>query len=124
MAYAGEVGGSVLPHGNTRCWHPAAVANSNSFSLGRNPPSQMQKAYASGQLTQFMGRFSFWPGALVQVANCGSQARLPEVRLLSSPESHPGSNKPGEPLSWSPRPPPPPKAALAASWATSAASLP
>ena len=34
---------------------------------GRNPPSQMQNAYASYQLTQLMGRFSLPPADAVHV---------------------------------------------------------
>src|SRR5271165_1588731 len=58
MAYWLLAPGSVAPHGYSRCWLPPAAAYSHSASLGRNPPSQMQNAYASHQFTKFTGRFA------------------------------------------------------------------
>src|SRR5580658_3350719 len=81
------------PHGYSRCSLPPAAAYSHSVSLGRNPPSQMQKAYASHQFTQLIGRFSWLPAVFVQISNGGLQARLAFVgaMLLSSLATHPGS---------------------------------
>jgi hypothetical protein len=53
----------------------------------------MQKAYASYQLTQLIGRFSWLPVVFVHVAKMGSHARLAPVgaMLLSSAAAQPGS---------------------------------
>src|SRR5580692_1192711 len=98
MAYSLPVPGAIAPHGYSRCWLPPAAAYSHSASLGRNPPSQMQNAYASYQFTQLIGRFSFSPTEVVHVENAGwggseSQARLPLVgaTLSSSDATHPVS---------------------------------
>src|ERR1700689_3531654 len=93
MVYWLLVPGSVEPHGYSRCRLPAAAAYSHSASLGRKPPSQMQKAYASYQVTQLIGRFSRLPAALVQIPDPQTAMRLVSVgaTLLSSDVSHPGS---------------------------------
>src|ERR1035438_1634755 len=97
MAYWFVVPGGVSPHGYGRCWLPPAAAYSHSASLGRKPPSQMQNAYDSHQLTQLIGRFSLAPAEAVHVwsmaASASAQARLAFVgaTLLSSAASHPGS---------------------------------
>src|SRR5512138_3653189 len=67
-AYSLLLPGEVSPHGNLRCSLPPAAAYTYSASLARKPPSQMQKAYASYQLMQFMGNFSLLPTSPVQVA--------------------------------------------------------
>src|SRR5258708_1095313 len=67
MAYWFAVPGAVDPQGYSRSGSPPAAAYSHSASLGRNPPSQMQKAYASYQFKQSMGRPSWLPGVLVHV---------------------------------------------------------
>jgi hypothetical protein len=82
------VPGAVEPHGYSRCWLPPAAAYSHSASLGKNPPSQMQKAYASYQFTQVIGRFSWLPNVLVHVdgeqeprfVSVGAMLLLSEVR--------------------------------------------
>lgn len=43
--------GDVAPQGKRRLSSPARAAYSHSASVGSRPPSQMQKAYASYQLT-------------------------------------------------------------------------
>src|SRR5580692_8769239 len=72
MAYWLAVPGSVEPHGYSRCWLPPAAAYPHSASLGRNPPSQMQNAYASCQVTQSIGKFSWVLTAVVHVASVSS----------------------------------------------------
>src|SRR5271167_2270053 len=79
MAYWFAVPGAVDPHGYSRCWLPPAAAYSHSASLGRNPPSQMQNAYASYQVTQFIGRFSFPAAVPVHVVEAPHDDRLPLV---------------------------------------------
>jgi hypothetical protein len=65
-----------MPHGYSRCWLPPAAAYSHSASLGKNPPSQMQKAYDSYQVTQLIGRFSWLPAGSVHVLNGPHEPRL------------------------------------------------
>src|SRR5579863_4885511 len=110
------VPGEVEPQGYSRCWLPPAAAYSHSASLGRNPPSQMQKAYASCHVTQLIGRFSWLAAVFVQVAKLvlGSHTaldRLPSVgaTLPLSDVTHPVSYmvaaSGGAPTFTSPRPP-------------------
>src|SRR5580698_2203107 len=85
-----------VPQGNSRCSSPPAAMNSHSASLGRNPPSQVQKAYASYQFTQFTGRSSFPPAADVHVdPPRSSQVRLVSVGAIcpSSEATQPGSKE-------------------------------
>src|SRR5579863_3702648 len=87
------VPGEVEPQGYSRCWLPPAAAYAHSASLGRNPPSQMQKAYASCQVRQLIGRFSCEPAVAVHVEKGGRQSRFESVgaMLASSDACHPGS---------------------------------
>src|SRR5580658_10010580 len=88
------------PHGYSSCSLPPAAAYSHSDSLGRNPPSQMQKAYASCHMTQLIGRFSCPPDVGVQVAKSFPLSLLQTVVrfasvgeiFVSSAAAHPGSN--------------------------------
>src|SRR5271165_3924941 len=98
MAYWLLAPGSVAPHGYSRCWSPPAAAYSHSASLGRNPPSQMQNAYASYQFTHAMGRFSCGPATGVHVDHVsnplsGVHARLTSLgaTLTSSDATQPSS---------------------------------
>src|SRR5580698_5512518 len=92
MAYWLAVPGAAEPHGYSRCWLPPTAAYSHSASLGRKPPSQMQKAYASYQFTQLIGRFSFAPAEGVHVSS-DSQVKLGSIgpMLPSSVAFQPGS---------------------------------
>src|SRR6185295_8576809 len=61
--------GAENPVGYKRPAAPPAAANSHSASVGRRPPSQMQNASASYQVTQAMGLFSVLAsGAALHVA--------------------------------------------------------
>src|SRR5579872_1004000 len=103
MAYWQPVPGhavpsAAVPHGYSRCWLPPAAAYSHSASLGRKPPSQMQKAYASCHVTQLIGKFSWPEGEGVHVAKGGTPAGDPHARfafvgaiLPLSDVTHPGS---------------------------------
>jgi hypothetical protein len=52
---------SGTEHGYARCSLPPTEANSHSASVGKYPPSQMQNAIASYQLTQFIALSSLAP---------------------------------------------------------------
>ena len=71
---------------------PASAANCHCAALGRNPPSQIQSAQASAQLTQWIGRFSFVPEDAVHV-EVSSQFKFWSVgATVASPEgTRPGS---------------------------------
>src|ERR1700689_4729114 len=91
MAYSQPVRGQTVPgpvepHGYSRCWLPPAAAYSHSASLGKNPPSQMQNAYAAYQFTQLMGRFSCDPGEVVHVVGLSSASGT-QVTARSSVDS-------------------------------------
>src|SRR5580700_9553828 len=107
MAYPLPVPGAAVPHGYSRCWLPPAAVYSHSDSLGRNPPSQMQNAYASYQSMQLIGRFSRLPTEFVHVLSAGPHARLVLVgaMLPLSDVTQPVSKLPGLTLFPSPWPP-------------------
>src|ERR1700689_3724488 len=92
--------GAAVPHGYSCCSAPPAPAYSHSASLGRKPPSQMQKAYASNQFSQTMGSFSLTPGIVVHVAFLGSHSRFVSVgaTLALSAVTQPGSKPTALPL--------------------------
>src|SRR5271165_3421674 len=101
MAYWPSVPGPLVqggaePQGNSLCWLPPAAAYSHSASLGRKPPSQMQKAYASHQFSQLIGRFSWLPADSVNVELGPQERRLVLVgqTLASSVASQPVSKVP------------------------------
>src|SRR5580698_6082141 len=92
------VPGSADPQGYSRCWLPPAAAYSHSASLGRNPPSQIQNAYASYQVSQLSGRFSPSLAEGVHVAKLGSsqpvtRSAVVGATLLSSDAIQPRSEE-------------------------------
>ena len=81
-------------HGKTRSSPPDA-ASSHSASVGRNPPSQMQNAYASYHVTQLIAFCSFVPIDGVHVADASHASAVSQALVLpGQPASQPGSVPP------------------------------
>src|ERR1041384_7251131 len=101
------------PQGYWRCSSPPAAAKRHSASLGKKPPSQMQKAYDSHQFKHAIGKSSFSPASSVQVPyllhlsavfHCAAELAPLGMRVFQA-ASQPGSNEPDMPLSARPLPP-------------------
>src|SRR5689334_19996262 len=94
---ASVASGAADPQGNWRFSVPPAAAYSHSASVGSRPPSHAQKANATNQLRQLMGRSSLGPGSLVQVFEV-SQAKLATSAAVSPGmyvcQSKPSSSQP------------------------------